>query len=79
MNVDEPEKEAGMIFEVLKSAAGDKITARLGRLAIPGRNVVQTPGFLGVATRGAVPHFTPDNVSRFKPFEGIFMGLEDCK
>ena len=67
-----------MIFDVLKSLNGDRITARLGRLAVPGRNVIQTPGFFGVATRGAVPHLTPDNVFQHKPFQGTYLALEDC-
>jgi len=71
--------ESRMIFEVLKPATGERITARLGRLVVSGRQVTQTPNFLGVATRGAVPHLTPDNVSQYKPFQGVYLALEDCE
>ncbi len=77
--MSENEAHEGMTFDILRSAVGDGLGARLGRLAFPGRNTVQTPNFFGVTSRGAVPHLTPDNVSRYKPFEGAYFALEDCE
>ncbi len=70
----------GMVFRILlKSTIGDGLGARLGTLAIPGRKAVETPHFFSVASRGAVPHLTPDNVARYRPFQGAYVALEDCR
>ncbi len=70
--------EGTMVFELLKSTAGDGVGARLGRLVFPGRAVVQTPNFFAATSRGVVPHLSPDNVSRYNVLAGAYMGLEDC-
>lgn len=71
--------QEGMVFEILRSVLGDAAGARLGRLRLPGRNAIETPNFFSVASRGSVPHLSPDNVSRYSLFGGCYMGLEDCK
>ena len=68
-----------MVFEVVKSALGDGTAARLGRLAFPSRNAIPTPNFLPVASRGAVPHLTWDNVFKNGLLGGSYMALEDCE
>lgn len=73
------EAQEEMAFEILRSAVGDGLGARLGRLAFPGRNPLQTPNFFGITSRGAVPHLTPDNVSRYDMFGGAYFALEDCE
>ncbi|OAA64511.1 tRNA-guanine transglycosylase family protein [Niveomyces insectorum RCEF 264] len=54
-----------------------RTAARLGSLALPGRRPVATPNFLAVASRGVVPHVTPDNATRYNVFDGAYMALED--
>lgn len=67
------------IFKILSAAVGDGTSARLGQLALPGRKVVETPNFTSVASRGAVPHLTPDNVTRHTDLSSTYMALEDCR
>ncbi|AEO62528.1 uncharacterized protein THITE_2106788 [Thermothielavioides terrestris NRRL 8126] len=66
-----------MRFELLQTALRDGAAARLGRLAFTGRRAIDTPNFIGVTSRGALPHLTPDNVVRHLQTSGAFMALED--
>ena len=69
---------ASMRFDILKAGLGDG-TARLGRLVFAGRAAVETPTYIAVTSRGAIPHLTPDNVSKHMSVGGVYMALEDCK
>ncbi|KAM3533758.1 hypothetical protein MY4038_002961 [Beauveria bassiana] len=60
------------------SASVEGATARLGRLALPGRAAFDTPNYTSVASRGAVPHLTPDNMTRHMSPGSTYMALEDC-
>ncbi len=73
------EKPAAMNFELLKAATGDAVAARLGRLLVSGRRAVETPNFFSAASRGVVPHMTPDNIKRHSQISGTYMALEDCE
>ncbi|ROT39270.1 tRNA-guanine transglycosylase [Sodiomyces alkalinus F11] len=66
-----------MPFRVLKDALTDGLAARLGRLSLPRRRPIETPNFIAVASRGVVPHLTPDNITRHTSFGGAHMALED--
>ncbi|KAK4242517.1 tRNA-guanine(15) transglycosylase-like protein [Achaetomium macrosporum] len=78
MTVDDQILEsAAMRFEILKTALKDGATARLGRLGFAGRLPFDTPNFIGVTSRGALPHLTPDNVSKHLQVSGAYMALED--
>lgn len=68
-----------MRFDILKTIASDGVTARLGRLALPRREAIDTPNFFAVTSRGVLPHLTPDNVSRYGHFPGVYMAMEDCE
>ncbi|KAM3486088.1 hypothetical protein MY8738_000839 [Beauveria namnaoensis] len=59
------------------SAAVEGATARLGRLALPGRAAFDTPNYTSIASRGAVPHLTPDNMTRHMSPGSTYMALED--
>lgn len=72
-------QEEGMRFDALKSIVSDGVTARLGRLALPRRDAIDTPNFLAVTSRGVLPHLTPDNMSRYASFPGVYMAMEDCE
>ncbi len=78
-NDSQHEPTEAMTFEVLKAAIIDGSAARLGRLALAGRRGIDTPNFFAVASRGVVPHITPDNVGKHLQTGGAFMALEDCK
>lgn len=70
-----------MAFELLRSARTS--SARLGRLSVPrlggsaGRAALDTPTYLAVTSRGAVPHLTPDMVARHTSFAGAYFAYED--
>lgn len=68
-----------MRFDLLKTIANDGVNARLGRLALPRRHAVDTPNFFAIASRGVVPHLTPDNVARYGDLPGVYMAMEDCE
>ena len=66
------------MFSVI-SAATTGIGARLGRVVLPGRKVVDTPHYLASTSRGVVPHVTPDTFVRSTSINGVYVALEDCE
>ncbi|KAK0356775.1 hypothetical protein LTR91_007589 [Friedmanniomyces endolithicus] len=64
------------MFNIIK-AAGSVLVPRLGRLALPGRKVTETPHFLAGTSRGAVPHITQDTFARDTSIGGVYVALED--
>ncbi|KAK4113828.1 tRNA-guanine transglycosylase [Canariomyces notabilis] len=78
MTVDIPDgDQEAMRFEILGSVLKDGAAARLGRLTLPGRRPIDTPNFVGVTSRGVLPHLTPDNVSKHLQVSSAYMALED--
>lgn len=77
--MSEKREAEGMRFETLKAAGGEGLAARLGRLVLPQRQAVDTPSFFAVASRGVVPHLTPDTIARHGGFSGAYMAMEDSK
>ncbi|KAK2603714.1 hypothetical protein QQS21_004090 [Conoideocrella luteorostrata] len=68
---------AGKVFELLGATVADGCVARLGRLCIPGRRPIETPSYTAVTSRGAIPHLTPDNVTKHTNLGAAYMALED--
>ncbi|QUC18882.1 uncharacterized protein UV8b_03123 [Ustilaginoidea virens] len=68
---------ARKVFELLGATVADGCAARLGRLSMPGRRPIDTPNYTAVTSRGAVPHLTPDNVSKHTGVGSAYMALED--
>lgn len=66
-----------MNFHILRESL--KGVARLGRLVIPGRKVLETPGYVGITSRGVIPHLSQDNFQSKTAISGVYLGLEDCK
>ncbi|KAI7340821.1 tRNA-guanine transglycosylase [Hortaea werneckii] len=62
----------------LSKVASTGLGPRLGRLKLPNRNRVDTPHYLGVTSRGVIPHLTPDSLSAHTSISGVYVGLEDC-
>ncbi|KAJ6781114.1 hypothetical protein PWT90_00695 [Aphanocladium album] len=59
------------------STAVEGAVARLGRLALPGRAAIDTPNYTSVASRGTLPHVTPDNMSKYVSPGPMYIALED--
>lgn len=72
-------RHEGMRFETLKAAGGDGLVARLGRLVLPQRQAVDTPNYFAVASRGVVPHLTPDTIAKYGGFSGAYIAMEDSE
>lgn len=52
---------------------------RLGRLCLPGRKAIDTPHYIAISSRGAVPHLSQDTFAKQTHINGIYVALEDCK
>ncbi|KAF4464067.1 queuine tRNA-ribosyltransferase [Fusarium albosuccineum] len=72
----QPESTLTM-FELLRPAVADVGVARLGRLAFASRRVMETPNYVAVASRGAIPHLTPDNVAKHTSLDAAYLAIED--
>lgn len=55
------------------------LAPRLGRLSLPKRKSILTPGFIGNTSRGVIPHITQDNFAKSLDLNGVYVALEDCK
>ena len=66
------------MFSIIKDA-GSKLGPRLGRLSLPGRRTIETPHYLGITSRGVVPHITQDTFQEDTDISGVYVPLEDCK
>ncbi|KAI1127889.1 tRNA-guanine transglycosylase [Nemania abortiva] len=72
-----PERDERAMFKILKAVVGDGVGARLGTLSLPKRHPIDTPNFVGLTARGAIPHLTPDNISKWSELGGVYIALED--
>lgn len=82
MSVESPAQKleqlpAEMLEFTLLKAAGS-LAPRLGRLSVPGRNKILTPGYIGSTSRGIIPHISQDNFQKRVGLEGVYVPLEDC-
>lgn len=66
------------MFTIIKSAASD-LGPRLGRVSLPGRRTIGTPHYLGITSRGVVPHLTQDTFRSDTNICSVYVPLEDCK
>ena len=65
------------MFSIIKSTS-HHLTPRLGSLTLPGRNAIQTPHYLGLTSRGMIPHISQDNFAQLAAVTGVYAALEDC-
>ncbi|KAK2763033.1 hypothetical protein FQN54_009666 [Arachnomyces sp. PD_36] len=63
-------------FNILNSAPSI-LAPRLGKLSLPGRNALQTPCYVPLTSRGAIPHVTQDMVRDHTSVNSLYIGLED--
>jgi queuine tRNA-ribosyltransferase accessory subunit len=66
-------------FSIAKSAGPNTVSPRLGALIIPRRKPIQTPHFLALTSRGAVPHISQDTLRDNTNVKGVYLALEDCE
>jgi queuine tRNA-ribosyltransferase len=80
MNSTDADKFASLpdeMFTIIKSVS-QGLGPRLGRLSIAGRKTFDTPHFLGITSRGVVPHLTQDTFAKDTSIGGVYVPLEDC-
>ena len=53
--------------------------SRHGRLEHCGRWPMLTPHYIGVTSRGAVPHLTQDTMVENTSIKGVYTAFEDCE
>jgi len=56
-----------------------ELGARLGCFSFPGRQPIETPHYIAISSRGAVPHLSQDTMKESTSIQGLYAGLEDCK
>lgn len=66
------------MFTITKSTAAT-LAPRLARLALPNRNAIDTPHYIGITSRGVVPHLSQDNFAKISSIKGVYTPLEDCR
>ncbi|KAF1833998.1 tRNA-guanine transglycosylase [Decorospora gaudefroyi] len=62
-------------FTLLKKTGA--LAPRLGRLSLPRRKSILTPGFIGNTSRGVIPHVSQDNFRKSVELGGVYIALED--
>lgn len=84
--IDQRDQPPHQMFRLVsKSSTGTAVStagntaARLGRLALPRRRIVDTPHYLANTSRGVVPHISQDTFVRDTDISGIYVALEDCE
>ncbi|KAI0835150.1 tRNA-guanine transglycosylase [Hypoxylon sp. FL0890] len=65
------------MFHVLRSIAVDKGGPRVGCLTLPKRRPIDTPNYIGLTSRGVIPHMTPDVIANHTELNGSYIALED--
>lgn len=64
----------------IQSSAFSGTEARLGRLEYTGqrRRPIRTPHYIGISSRGCVPHITPDMMQSETALSSLYVAFEDC-
>lgn len=65
-------------FNRLDREAGNE-KPRLGRLCLQGRTPMETPHYVAVGSRGAVPHLSQDMMRYNTSISAMYTALEDCE
>lgn len=68
-----------IMFSITRSPSAAQGSARLGLLSLPNRKTMETPHYLGIGSRGVVPHLSQDNFAKHTDIRGVHMALEDCE
>lgn len=65
-------------FDLLNPTVSED-ESRLGRLAFQGRTAIDTPHYIAVSSRGAVPHLSQDVMRDDTSISALYIALEDCE
>lgn len=63
----------------LSKAQSNKDEPRAGRLVFQGRKPIDTPHYVAVSSRGAVPHLSQDMMRDNTSICGLYTAIEDCE
>ena len=66
-------------FEISDPASYSDFEQRRGRLQFRNRTPIETPHFIAVTSRGAVPHLSQDTMRDQTSITGIYAAVEDCE
>ena len=56
----------------------DETSPRLGVVHFPHRTAISTPHYIGLTSRGTVPHLSQDMMRDHTSISGVYAALEDC-
>jgi queuine tRNA-ribosyltransferase subunit QTRTD1 len=73
-----PGQASAEMFTIIKSTTAN-LSPRLARLSLPGRDVIETPHYLGLTSRGVIAHLSQDNFAQQTAISGVYAALEDCR
>ncbi|KAF2841238.1 tRNA-guanine transglycosylase [Patellaria atrata CBS 101060] len=62
-------------FNILKTLP--QIEARLGKFSFPGKATIDTPHYIGITSRGVIPHISQDVYRKHMNCPGVYIALED--
>lgn len=65
-------------FKKLGRGSNDN-ESRRGEIHFPGRKIIETPHYVALSSRGAVPHLSQDVMRDHTSINGLYAALEDCK
>jgi queuine tRNA-ribosyltransferase subunit QTRTD1 len=68
-----------MLAFTLKQAVSNTVGPRVGELLRKGRAAINTPHYIATASRGVVPHVSPDVLAKSTAVSAVYMPLEDCE
>lgn len=63
----------------LEEAIAEGSEARVGTISVHRRSPIQSPHYLALSSRGAVPHVSQDMMRDNTALMGVYVGLEDCE
>ena len=67
-----------MKFDI-KSSKAIGNGGRLGNLSTQTHNEIETPHYIALSSRGAIPHISQDILHDNTAVRGVFVALEDCE
>ena len=63
----------------LSRQQSDKDGPRIGRLSFQGRTPIDTPHYVAITSRGAVPHLSQDMTRDNTSIRAVYTAVEDCE
>lgn len=70
---------SALTFETLSAETASHVEPRHGRLCFRKQDPIETPRYVAVSSRGAVPHLSQDMMRDQTSVRGIYAALEDCE